>query len=240
MNPMEVCGPVLIEGLIHEGEILAISGASAEDRSHMAIRLALAVAKEQHNAFFGHPITGAGKVLYVNTTLDPADFMARLRAINHSLPPEGPKELPEETFEVLSHCSFRDLLLRLADTREEEGISLVVIDALEHLQGFQETMEETPGVTLERIYAALKRSAGLVNVAFACVHAPKGRCDERRLSRLAETHLHLEPLPHEEHSLVATFNTRSFPKHPTFLLRRNYICTTLQAELLGIPNALKS
>jgi hypothetical protein len=209
--------PVVIDGLLRQGETMNVIGASKAGKSWLIHGLAVSVANGLW--WLGREVT-AGRVLIIDNELHPETLIERLRVITK----ETANGATMDNIDVLSLRGEADkadvigLVQRMASVKPDR-YRLVCIDAL--YRAIPAGTSESDNAQMMQVYNQLDRMARLTGAAIVLNHhATKGDQSGKAvtdvgsgagaISRATDTHLVIRP--HEDDELcVLDAVTRSFP-----------------------------
>jgi hypothetical protein len=217
--------PIVIDGLLRQGETMNVIGASKAGKSWLIHGLAVSVANGLW--WLGREVT-AGRVLIIDNELHPETLVERLRVVT--------KEIGNgatlDNIDVMSLRGESDradvigLVQRLAAVKPDR-YRLICIDAL--YRAIPPGTSESDNAQMMQVYNQLDRMARLTGAAIVVNHhATKGDQSGKAvtdvgsgagsISRATDTHLVIRP--HEEDDLcVLDAVTRSFAPQESRTIR---------------------
>lgn len=221
----------LFEGLLHEGEVMMISGGPKSGKSRFALQLALCLAGENAEDFLGHAVRTIAPVLYIDNGSRDDALAERLRDMAEA---QGETlSLLDENLTVSSQMGNPraiDDLAEMIPWIQQADVRLVVIDSLAQALALPETATQAQRIAaLRKAYATLARYASVTGAAFVCLHDAneKGLAEAERL---VDTHVRLQQHLDAEDALVMSIASRSFAEQKPVVLRKTYPGFTLDDE----------
>lgn len=225
--------PVIVDGLIREGDVANIVAAPKVGKSWLAMGLAASVASggKWLNTFD----TKQGRVLYIDNELDPTDAAFRLRAVAENM--GLPKATLDEWFHIASFrgypieldrvCSWLRHCLR---DKDRGYYKLIIIDTLSKMLAGDKS--ENDNLYIRSIYTKLESLTSDLGLAVGIVHhASRGDQGEKAVtdcgagagsqSRACDCHMVIRP--HSEEGMCVLDSTvRSFAGSPSLSIRWDY------------------
>lgn len=221
----------LFEGLLHEGEVMMISGGPKSGKSRFALQLALCLAGENAEDFLDLPVRTLAPVLYIDNSTKEETLAERVREMAEA---QGETlSILDENLTISSQMGNPraiDDLAEMIPWIQQTDVRLVVIDSLAQALALPETATQAQRIAaLRKAYATLARYASVTGAAFVCLHDANEKGLEEA-ERLADTHVRLRQHLDAEDALVMSIATRSFAAQPPVVLRKTYPCFTLDED----------
>jgi hypothetical protein len=216
--------PVLIDGLLREGETMNVVAAPKIGKSFLILSLAVAVAR-------GEPWLGMsttqGRVLLIDGELHLETLSSRLKQAQKAC---GASDADMALVEVLDARGERLTIEGIADALEGVGggYRMIILDALYRF--LPEGVEENSNEGITRVYNTIDAIARRTNAAMVVVHhTSKGNQENKSVtdvgsgagsqSRAADTHLTVRPYEKNNDALVVVDAVvRSFPPMASFAI----------------------
>ena len=228
--------PVIIEGMLAQGDLALITAGSKSFKSWLALQIAICTAS-------GIPFldrkTTQTKTLVLNFELKPSSIKKRLRSIAHRLKC-GQKNLHIWNLRNRPITSaFFESLIR---TIKEQGFGLVILDPLYSMYGVSECDNvENSNPKMTELLSTIRATCEEVGAAVLIVHhhakgdsAAKASIDRASgagaLGRFPDSVLSL--IPHQSpNAYVVEIDFRDFPPCDPFVIRREFSIMVLDEDL---------
>jgi RecA-family ATPase len=228
--------PVIIEGMLAQGDLSLITAGSKSFKSWLALQIALCTANGI--PFLGRQ-TAATKTLVLNFELKPPSIKNRLRAIAHSLNC-GQKNLV--TLNLRNRHITPAFLQYLTRTIKERGFGLVILDPLYSMYGVVESDNvENSNPAMTELLSTIRAACEQVGAAVIIVHhhakgdsSTKASIDRASgagaLGRFPDFVMSLVRHEHPN-AYVVEIDFRDFPPCSPFVIRRENSIMVLDHDL---------
>lgn len=225
--------PIVVDGLIREGDVCNIVAAPKVGKSWLALNLAMSVASGE--TWLGQFETVRGRTLYVDNELHPTDAAFRLVEVSRAL--ETAPEVLTNQYHVVSFRGFPvelSIVCRwirhMVKERERGYYKLIVIDTLSKMLAGDKS--ENDNLYFRSIYTQLESLASDIGSAIVIVHhTSRGDQSEKSVtdtgagagsqSRACDCHIAVRPHA-EDGFCVLDAAVRSFPGSPSLSIRWEY------------------
>jgi hypothetical protein len=228
--------PVIINGLLAQGDLSLITAGSKSFKSWLALQIALCTANGI--PFFGRQTTPT-KTLVLNFELKPASIKNRLRAIAHRLKC-GQRNLV--TLNLRNKPITPAFLDWLTRTIREQGFGLIILDPLYSMYGVVESDNvENSNPAMTELLSTIRAACEEAGAAVIIVHhhakgdsATKASIDRASgagaLGRFPDFVMSL--VRHESpNAYVVEIDFRDFPPCDPFVIRRENSIMVLDEDL---------
>jgi len=228
--------PIMIEGLLAQGDLALITAGSKSFKSWLALQIAICTAN-------GIPLldrpTLATKTLFLNFELKPSSIKSRLLSIAHQLKC-GVTNL--HIWNLRNKCVTEDFLVELSATIREQGFGLVIIDPLYAFYGVSaDPQVENSNPAITALLSMIRSACEEVGAAVIVVHhhakgdaSGKASIDRSSgagaLGRFPDFVMSL--ISHESPcAYIVEIDFRDFPPCGAFVIRRDRNIMILDEDL---------
>ena len=228
--------PVIIEGMLAQGDLSLITAGSKSFKSWLALQIAICTANG--SPFLGRS-TIATKTLVLNFELKPPSIRNRLRSIANRLRC-GQKNL--YAWNLRNKAITPAFLESLTRTIKEQSFGLVILDPLYSMYGVSECDNvENSNPKMTELLSTIRAACERVGAAVIIVHhhakgdsAAKASIDRASgagaLGRFPDSVLSL--IPHQSpNAYVVEIDFRDFPPCDPFVIRREFSIMVLDEDL---------
>lgn len=228
--------PVIIEGMLAQGDLALITAGSKSFKSWLALQIAICTAS-------GIPFldrkTTQTKTLVLNFELKPQSIRNRLRSIAHRL---NCRQKNLTVWNLRNRTINAAFLAILTRTIKEKGFGLVILDPLYSMYGVVESDNvENSNPAMTELLSTIRATCEEVGAAVLIIHhhakgdsAAKASIDRASgagaLGRFPDSVLSL--IPHQlQNAYVVEIDFRDFPPCDPFVIRRENCIMVLDEDL---------